>query len=210
MILRAGTPGSDQDGQLDWAGAPEPEARSLTITKKTCPIGSSTTSRSPRLAAHQVALRFRLRDFGWRRSRLSMACVAARRHVRTPHTYCARQPDRRTIAIRGAACSIRLVARNSVHVRRLWAGLAVDELPSGNHRRGRAGATPGGGAYGAYRCATNGGGGWGPGHTGNVGAAHTSRPFAILRKVQPPSPSACRAVRAAAGRRWGVMTSEEE
>ena len=27
----------------------------------------------------------------------------------------------------------------------------------------------GGGAYGAYRCATNGGGGWGPGHTGNVG-----------------------------------------
>ena len=39
----------------------------------------------------------------------------------------------------------------------------------------------GGGAYGAYRCATNGGGGWGPGHTGNVGAAHTSRLFAILR-----------------------------
>jgi hypothetical protein len=50
-----------------------------------------------------------------------------------------------------------------------------------------------GGAYGAYRCATNGGGGWGTCHTGNVRAAHTSRPFAIWRKVQPASPSACRA-----------------
>ena len=30
----------------------------------------------------------------------------------------------------------------------------------------------------------------GPGHTGNVGAAHTSRSCAILRKVQPPSPNA--------------------
>ena len=66
-----------------------------------------------------------------------------------------------------------------------------DELPGGNHRRGRAGATRGGGAYGAYRCGPTAAGG-GPGHTGNVGAAHTSRPFAF-RKVQPSSPSACRA-----------------
>ena len=65
-------------------------------------------------------------------------------------------------------------------------------------------------SYGAYRCATNGAGGWGPPHTGNAGAAHTSRSCAILRKVQPSSPNTCRAVRAAAGRRWGVMTSEEE
>jgi hypothetical protein len=35
----------------------------------------------------------------------------------------------------------------------------------------RAGATPDSGAYGAYRCAINGGGGWGPGHTGNAGTA---------------------------------------
>jgi hypothetical protein len=30
---------------------------------------------------------------------------------------------------------------------------------------------PAGGAYGAYRCATNGGGGVGPGNTGDVGTA---------------------------------------
>jgi hypothetical protein len=36
--------------------------------------------------------------------------------------------------------------------------LAVDELPGVNRRRERAGATLGGGAYGAYRCATSGGG----------------------------------------------------
>ena len=83
------------------------------------------------------------------------------------------------------------IAKILVLVRRLWAGLVVDELPGGNHRRGRAGATPGGGAYGAYRCATNGGGGWGPGHTGNVGAAHTSRPFASERfSPRAPAPAA--------------------
>ena len=31
---------------------------------------------------------------------------------------------------------------------------------------------------------------WGPDPAGNVGAAHTSRSCAILRKVQPPSPNA--------------------
>ena len=42
--------------------------------------------------------------------------------------------------------------------RKLWASLVVDELAGGNHRRGRAGATRGGGTNGAYRCAINGGG----------------------------------------------------
>lgn len=76
-----------------------------------------------------------------------------------------------------------------------WAGLVVDGLASGNHRRGRAGATLGD-VYGAYRCATNSGGGWGPGHTGNVGTAHTSRLFASGRfsprapaPVAPPLPA---------------------
>ena len=101
--------------------------------------------------------------------------------------------DRRTIAICQAACSIRQIARNSVHVRRLWAALAVDELPGGNHRRDVPCATRGDSAYRAYGRTTSGGGGWGPGHTGNVGAAHRSRPFALLRKIQPSSPSACRA-----------------
>ena len=72
------------------------------------------------------------------------------------------------------------IAKILVLARRLWAGLVFDGLISGNHRRGRAGATPGCGAYGAYRCAANRGGGWGPGHTGNVGAAHT---LAILRNI---------------------------
>jgi hypothetical protein len=85
------------------------------------------------------------------------------------------------------------VTRISVLVRRHWASLAVDELPGGNHRRGRAGATSGNGAYVAYKFATDGGGGWRPGHTGSIGAAHRSRPFAVLRKAQPASPSACRA-----------------
>ena len=47
------------------------------------------------------------------------------------------------------------VARISALVRRLRAGIVPDELPGGDHRRGRDGATCGGGAYGAYRCATN-------------------------------------------------------
>jgi hypothetical protein len=36
------------------------------------------------------------------------------------------------------------IAKISVLVRRLWDSLAVDELAGGDHRRGRAGATPGG------------------------------------------------------------------
>ena len=102
------------------------------------------------------------------------------------------QPERQKSA---ESPAYQAVARISVLVRRRWAGLAVDELPGGNHRRERAGATPGGGAYGAYRCATN-GGGWGPGHMGNVGAAHTSRLFASGRfsprapaPVAPPLPA---------------------
>ena len=63
-----------------------------------------------------------------------------------------------------------LISQDLVLVRMLGTGFVFDELARGNHRRGRAGATPGGGANGAYRCAAN-GGGWGPGHTGNVGAA---------------------------------------
>lgn len=87
------------------------------------------------------------------------------------------------------------VAKISVLVQELQAGLLFDELPGGNHRRERAGATPGGGAFGAYRCATNGGGGWGPGQTGYVGATDTSRPFAS-EGFSPRSPSACRAAAA--------------
>jgi hypothetical protein len=81
------------------------------------------------------------------------------------------------------------VAKILVLVRRLRASLAVDEVPSGNHRRKRPGATLGGG-YGAYRCAT-GIGGRGPGHTGNLGTAHTSRPFASERfSRRAPAPGA--------------------
>ena len=81
---------------------------------------------------------------------------------------------------------------DSVLFRRGGGGLVVDELPGGNHRRGRAGATPGGGAYGAYRCATNGGGGVG---TGPHGQRRHRAYVATFRfgKVQPSSPSACRA-----------------
>ena len=88
------------------------------------------------------------------------------------------------------------VAEISVLVRRLRVDLMFDGLGRGNHRRGRAAATPSGSAYGAYRCATNGGGGWGPGHTGNVGITHASRPFASERfsprapaPVAPPLPA---------------------
>ena len=53
-------------------------------------------------------------------------------------------------------------------------------------------ATPGDGAYGAYRCATS-GGGWGPGPTGNVGTAHTSRLFASgTFSRRAPTPAAPR------------------
>jgi hypothetical protein len=74
-------------------------------------------------------------------------------------------------------------------VRRSWAKLVFDELPSGNHRREREGATRGGGAYGAYKFATKGGGGWGPGHADNV--ATTSRPIASARfSPRAPAPAA--------------------
>ena len=77
--------------------------------------------------------------------------------------------------------------------RRLWASPVFDQLASGYHRRGgHAGATPGG-AYGAYKFATNGGGGgYGPGYTGNVGNVAYVATFR-LGKVQPLSPSACHA-----------------
>ena len=96
--------------------------------------------------------------------------AAARRHVRTSRPYYAHQPvvERQRSAEPPALSGRRQDL--SPCSGGFAIGLAVDELPGGNHRRGRAGATPGGGAYGAYRCATNGGGGWGPGHTGNVGA----------------------------------------
>ena len=69
----------------------------------------------------------------------------------------------------------------------LWASLVLDELASGNHRRGRAGATLGD-VYGAYRCATNSGGGWGPGHTGNVGsgAGAGSIGGGVAASINPP------------------------
>ena len=59
----------------------------------------------------------------------------------------------------------------------------TEGTPNWGIRRGRGGRAG----------ATNGGGGWGPGRTGNVGAPQRSRPFAVLRKVQPSSPNACRA-----------------
>ena len=105
--------------------------------------------------------------------------LSRQRCATTPMGFNQRPPtDRRTIAIRGAP-ALRLIARNSVHVRRLWARLAVDDLPSGNHRPGHVGAALGGGTYGAYRCATNGGGGWGPGHTGNVATASLRKASAL-------------------------------
>ena len=75
---------------------------------------------------------------------------------------------------------------------KLWAGLVVDELPGGNHRRGRAGATPGDNKYLAYGCTTS-GSGWGPSHTGNGAASR-------FGKVQPSSPSACRAAASCSAR----------
>jgi hypothetical protein len=122
------------------------------------------------------------------RSHSTVDSVPFKRHQLLSARAC-----RRTTTIREVACFIRLVAGNSALARSLCAGFVFDEPPSASHRRGRGGATRGGSAYGAYRCATNGGGGWGPGHMGNVGVAHTLRTFAILRKVQPSSPSACRA-----------------
>jgi hypothetical protein len=111
--------------------------------------------------------------------------ASARSNTPTPLLAPAR---RRTPAIHGAAG----IARISGLVRRLWAGLVLDGLASGNHGRGRVGATPGGGAQGAHRCATS-GGGWGPRHTGNVGAAHRSRPFALGRfSPRAPAPAAPR------------------
>ena len=101
--------------------------------------------------------------------------------------------DRRTIAICQAACSIRQIARNSVHVRRLWAALAVDELPGGNHRRDVPCATRGDSAYRAYGRTTNGGGGRGTGPRGQRRRRAYAATFRNMRKVQPSSPNAPRA-----------------
>ena len=84
--------------------------------------------------------------------------AAARRHVRTPPTLLRAPACRRTTISRSRqlcqACCEEFSPGS-----KLRAGLVVDGF-SRNHRRGRAGATlGGGGAYGAYRCATNGGGG---------------------------------------------------
>ncbi len=78
-------------------------------------------------------------------------------HVYRLVTLLLRAPARRrTTEIRGVATFYQAVAKILAFVRRSW---VFDELPGGNHRRRRAGATRGDGAYGAYRCATSGGGG---------------------------------------------------
>ena len=126
-------------------------------------------------------------DRRWRELRAASSAARSNTTNLLTTTICRERQKSVEVAALSAVAKISL----SVLVRRLWACLVVDELPGGNHRRGRAGATPGGGAYGAYRCATNGGGGWGPGHTGNVGAAHTSRPFASERfSPRAPAPAA--------------------
>jgi hypothetical protein len=114
-------------------------------------------------------------DRRWRELR-----AAARPRVRTPPTLLCAPACRRKIEIRGAACFIGRHQDFRACPKALDR-LAVDQLPGGNHRRGRAGATPGGGAYGAYRMRDQRRRGVGPGNTDDVGAAHTSRPFASER-----------------------------
>jgi hypothetical protein len=59
--------------------------------------------------------------------------------------------------IHGVAYFVRLLRGIQSLFNKLRTGLAVDELPGGNHRRELADA-PLAGAYGAYKCATSGGG----------------------------------------------------
>ena len=77
--------------------------------------------------------------------------------------------------------------------RRLNCTLGCAGMPSDdNCRRQDHEPRRGDGAWGAYRCATNGGGGgYGPGHTGNDGTAHTSQLFASESfSPRDPAPAA--------------------
>ena len=78
------------------------------------------------------------------------------------------------------------IAKILVLVRRLWASFAVDEVPGGNHRRGRADATSSGSGWDRATLTTS-----APGHPGNVGTAHMPRLFASERlSPRVPAPAA--------------------
>jgi hypothetical protein len=106
-------------------------------------------------------------------------CAAARRLVRTSPDPVARAGPPSNDSNPRSRRLYQAVAKILVLVRRLGLCRVFDGLASGNHRRGYAGATPGRGTYGTYRCAINGGGG------------HTSRPFASGRfSPRAPAPAA--------------------
>ena len=94
-------------------------------------------------------------DQGCRRA--SCTCAGAFEHYATPSA----RPLSSNDGDPRSRPPYRIVSRISVLARRRWLASWSMSLPGDNYRRGRVGVTRGGGAHGAYKCATNGGRGSG-------------------------------------------------
>ena len=175
------------------AGAPRSSHRTITTrggsssSKSSAAEGGGAQSAA---AGEVVALQddwARSRRRGSSLARASCSSASARSNISHPITRASPSSNDSNPRSR---LLYQAVARISVLVRRLWASLVFDGLAGGNHRRERAGATLGGGAW-RVQMRDQRRRRVGPGHTGNVGAAHTSRPFASERfSPRAPAPAA--------------------